>query len=129
MLPPIPIEKLKVILMAQITLFDLLTPLKDFKCIVLKCLVSKNFIKDLLKQLELIRIENGSVMLEPLIKKHCKNLEYKSQKKTKIQPKYLSNQKKYQLLYFKIQQNKIKSDYYKLKLTKKHLALKVDEKK
>lgn len=123
------IEKSKVILMDKITLLDPPIPSKDYKCIGKKCLIKLKCIKDQLKPPESIPIENGSVMSELSIKKHSKSWEFKWPKSNKILLKFLSNLKKYLLLFFKILPNKTKSDYSKLKHINKHLVHNVVEKK
>jgi hypothetical protein len=123
------IEKSKEILMGKITLLDPPILSKDFKCIGKKCQVLPNCTKDQLRMSELILTENGSVMSELLIKKLLKSWEFKWLKRIKIQLKFLSNLKKFQLHFFKIQPNKTKSDYLKSKHINKLLALKVEERK
>lgn len=115
--------------MDKIILLDLPIPSKDYKCIDRKCLIKLKCIKDQLKLPESIQTENGSVMLELLIKKHLKSWELKWLKSNKIQLKYLSNLKKFQPHFSKILLNKIRSDYSKLKHINKHLVHKAEERK
>lgn len=123
------IELSKVKLMDKKTLLDQPIPSKDYKCIEWKLQTWLKCIKGQLKPQELILTENGLAMSELLTKKHLKSWESKWPKSNKIQLKFLLNQKKYQPLFSKTQQNKIKFDYLRFKHINKHLAHKVVEKK
>jgi len=125
---PILIVKLKEILMEPTTLLDPPIPSRDSRCTDRKCLTKKKCTKDQLKLRELIQIENGLVMWEPLTKKPWRSWEFKWQKNNKTQQKFLSNQRKSQLHCSKIPLSKTKSDYWKSKLINKPSDLKAEEK-